>query len=489
MLPVSQQPRVLTRPEYFTEESGIEAIELAESVGLILDPWQQLSVMVAMAETAAGRWAAPSVAQLLARQNGKGGWLEAVFLHGLFLDERMKLQLWTAHQFKTSGEAFIRIRGWIDGSDDLRRQVASVNASHGEEGFKLTNGKRLRFLARSKSSGRGFSPQRLGLDEAQELSEAAHEAMVPALSAQAAKHILYTGTVPGPEVNHPEVFTRIRDRGREGKSTRLAYIEYSPEGSDDWEKAKEIDIDDPVNWQAANPAYGIRIFEDSIDGEREDLGEEGFRRERLSIWPKALENADALIPPAIWNGLLDKTSKPTDPVSFAVYTSQDRKTSVIGMAARRDDGKYHVAIIPAKKGSQEPSLPGTSWVVPRVEQLKQDWNPCAVVVDGYSSAGSLIPILEEAGIDVTVTNASDMAKACGNFYDAVMEDNIRHTGSPTLASAVTTAKKRDLLHAWAWDRKDPTSDINQLVAVTLALHGLIAHGQQPQETDVWGFWE
>lgn len=463
---------------------------MAESVGLLLDPWQQLSVRVAMAETSLGRWAAPSVAQLLARQNGKGGWLEAVFLHGLFLDERMKLQLWTAHQFKTSGEAFIRIRGWIDGSDDLRRRVSSVNASHGEEGFKLTDGSRLRFLARSKSSGRGFSPQRLGLDEAQELSKAAHEAMVPALSAQAAKHILYTGTVPGPETNHPEVFTDIRDRGRAGTSNRLAYIEYSPEGSDDWELAKKIDLADRANWQAANPARGIRIEEDSIEGELEDLGPEGFARERLSIWPKAPDHVDSVITPKMWEDRLDRTSKPIDPVSFGVYVSLDRKSAAIGMAARREDGKFHVGIIPATKGTSTESLPGTGWIHGRVKELVTDWSPCAVVIDGYSAAASLIPVLEENGVTVTVTNATDMAKACGNFYDAVVEENLHHTGSPTLAAAVTSAKTRELSDAFAWDRKDRTSDITQLVAVTLALHGLIVNGNNtPQETDVWGFWE
>jgi hypothetical protein len=43
---------------------------------------------------------------------------------------------------------------------------------------------------------------------------------------------------------------------------------------------------------------------------------------------------------------------------------------------------------------------------------------------------------------------------------------------------VTAAKKRDLSDGWAWDRKDGTSDITQLNAVTLALHGLVNHPPQ-----------
>ena len=40
------------------------------------------------------------------------------------------------------------------------------------------------------------------------------------------------------------------------------------------------------------------------------------------------------------------------------------------------------------------------------------------------------------------------------------------------------------MDSWAWDRKDRSSDITQLVAVTLALHGLIEHGR-PVTVEVW----
>jgi hypothetical protein len=69
-----------------------------------------------------------------------------------------------------------------------------------------------------------------------------------------------------------------------------------------------------------------------------------------------------------------------------------------------------------------------------------------------------------------------MARACGNFYDAVVEQKLRHQGSAPLAASVVSGKRRDLADSWAWDRKDTSSDITQLVAVTLALHGLIENG-------------
>ena len=64
--------------------------------------------------------------------------------------------------------------------------------------------------------------------------------------------------------------------------------------------------------------------------------------------------------------------------------------------------------------------------------------------------------------------------------------SLRHRGAPPLARSVTSAKRRDLSDAWAWDRKDKDSDITQLMAVTLGLHGLIEHGN-PETVEVWGF--
>jgi phage terminase large subunit-like protein len=95
--------------------------------------------------------------------------------------------------------------------------VKRINNSHGEEGIELHGGQRLRFLARSKSSGRGFSPQRIIFDEAQELPKVATEAMLPSMRAQRNRQAIYTGTVPGPEINNPDHWTRLRDRGRAGR--------------------------------------------------------------------------------------------------------------------------------------------------------------------------------------------------------------------------------------------------------------------------------
>jgi hypothetical protein len=82
---------------------------------------------------------------------------------------------------------------------------------------------------------------------------------------------------------------------------------------------------------------------------------------------------------------------------------------------------------------------------------------------------------------VTV-NASEMARACGALYDAVMDTkSLRHLGQPDLDAALAGARKRDLGDAWAWHRKDSTVDISPLVAVTLAAHGFAVFGPDLKE--------
>ena len=458
MLRGSQRPRVLYRPTAASEAAGVEAIELAESVGLMLDPWQQLLVRVTLAEQADGRYAADTVAALVARQNGKGGWLEAVALHGLFL-VRDPLTLWTAHQFKTSSEAFLRIRGWVDGSDDLRKCVSKMNAAHGEEGIELFRGSvRLRFVARSKSSGRGFSPQRIIFDEAQELSTAAQGALVPSMRAQRTRQSIYTGTVPGPDVNHPEVFTGLRDRGRAGKAKRFAWAEWSPRGSGDPLKASQLDLDDPKHWAASNPAIGYRVSLEALQSDRNELTDDDFAREALSVWPSVPDEGISVFGPGAWEGLANPDLQPERPTAVGLEVAVDRSRGSI--AASVHGSPATVAAVDER--------PGTGWLVAEAKRI-QDTYGCDVAVHGAGSAADLIPALEAADVRLTILRAGDYADACAQMWDAVAEARLQHPDHPLLNQAVYGATKRPTGDRWVWDMKKSATNVAMLKAATVAL--------------------
>jgi phage terminase large subunit-like protein len=188
------EPRISRYPQYGTS-AGQEAIELAATAGLQLDPWQRNILRHSLGERTDGTWTAFEVAVIVSRQNGKGAILEARELAGLILfGERLILH--SAHEMKTASEAFRRVRDLFTNYDDLRRRVAKVTLQRGDEGIELKNGARLRFVARSPGSGRGFSGDCVILDEAYAVTADQIDAMLPTLSARPNPQVWYTSSPP-----------------------------------------------------------------------------------------------------------------------------------------------------------------------------------------------------------------------------------------------------------------------------------------------------
>jgi hypothetical protein len=101
------------------------------------------------------------------------------------------------------------------------------------------------------------------------------------------------------------------------------------------------------------------------------------------------------------------------------------------------------------------------------------------VIDGGSPAGSFIVTLEQAGVEVIALGMRDYARACGSFYDGVVDGTITHLGDRLLTDAVAAASKRRLAEQWAWNRRSSVN-ITPLVAATLARWGVVsAHQRKP----------
>lgn len=444
----AQRPRLVSGPSSVAS-AGVEAVELAASAGLVLDDWQAFVLETALGERADGKWSAFEVGLLVARQNGKGAILEARELAGLFLfGERLILH--SAHEFKTAAEAFLRIKALIDNTDDLRRKVGKIRTSHGDEGIELLDGRRLRFVARSRSSGRGFTGDCVILDEAQELPLSAMGALLPTLSARPNPQLWYTGTVPGPH-NNAQQFESVRDRGRSDETGRLAWLEFS--AGESW----NVDVKDRDLWVASNPAMGGRIPDEFIEAECDALAEDEFKRERLSIWPA--KNLHTVIDMDHWVSLGDEGSQIVGQVAFAVDINPDRSSAAVAVAGKRADGLEHLEIVQ--------HFAGARGVAERLAELYEAHGYPPIGVDTGAAAGSLVPDLERLGVPFVALGTRDLTDACGGFYDAVIESRVRHLNQPPLNAALSSARKRELAGAWAWHRRD-SGDICPLVAVTLA---------------------
>lgn len=473
-----QTPRVDRWPAYVSS-AGQEAIDLAAVAGLHLDPWQQHVLTHSLGESADGRWAAPKVSLWVPRQNGKGGCLEARELWGLFLGGE-RLILHSAHEYKTAQEAFIRIRGLIEGTPDLDRRVHRIWQANGEQGIELVKsagGGRLRFVARSKSSGRGFSGDCIILDEGQELTAEIMAAMLPTMSARPNHQLWICGTPP----SDPAAWAYgLKDEGESG-AERLAHF--------DW--GADIDLSKPAEVRAAaesiklryatNPSMGIRIMPETVEDEVKPSGlgpSVKFCMERLGAWLPRAGDGPKVLDIKAWEKLVDDGSRVVGAVAIAVDITPARDSACIGVYGLREDGLGHAEIIDQR--------PGTEWIVDRLVDLKARWNPVAIGLDVKGPAVTLIEPLKKAGIDVpedpdepqygdlAVPTAQDVAAACGQLADAVTQSAFRHIGQQILADAIRGAATRPLGDAWAWARRVSTVDISPLVTVTLARWAYLA---------------
>jgi hypothetical protein len=481
----AQTPRVAKYPPYRTTAAE-EVIDLAHAAGLVLDPWQQFVLRHGLGELDNGQWAAFMVSLWVARQNGKGGVIEALELAWLFLfGERLVLH--SAHEYKTAQEAFLRIKGLIQNTPDFDRLVNRYWQANGEQGIELVGGARLRFVARSHTSGRGFSGDKNVLDEGQELTVEQMAALLPTMSARPNPQLWIFGTPP----EDPAAWCyTVRASGEAGSDPRAAYFDwgagtFNPADPEDVAKLDDLDL----RYQT-NPAMGIRITEQFVETER-TLLKEKFAHERLGMWLPRAAAGSGVIPEDLWRRLAAPGTDRPDDVAFALHVNLLRTHAAIAYAGRRPDGLTQVGIVDYR--------PGVSWVFDRIIALKERWNPVAIGVDTRSE--NLLLDLAKAGIkppeddehpvraDLAVPGAAEVAAGFGLFVDDCRRERIRHLDEGPLNAAIAGANTRPLSGGLTWDHKSPV-EVSPLVAVTLAVWAyetrahLVVHEYDPLD-NIW----
>jgi hypothetical protein len=439
--------------------AAAEAVELAETAGLVLDPWQRLCLEVMLGERADGRWAAFETGVECQRQNGKGGIIEAVELAGLFLFGE-QLILHSAHKFNTAREAFRRLRFLIENTPDLDRRVRQVRQSNEETSIELRSGQRIRWLARSTGSGRGFTGDRVILDECMILDASMMGAVLPTLAARPNPQVNYFGSAP---LASSSQWHSVRRRAMSGDPGRLAFVSWSvaapPTGLDSEQlRAWAADRD---RWATANPAMGIRIPEEFIAAEFDALPLGEFLRERLGVGDEPTEtSADLALSVDDWEACRDPGASISAPVAFGVQVAPDRTRSAIVAAWVRPDGLVHVEQVDVRDGVR--------WLPGRMAELHERWSP-RWFIDAAGAAGTLVPLV---AFPLELVATRDLTRACGLFFDLVTDRQVRHSGYADLSAAVGAARRRLVGDAWVWAQRDAVVDVSPLMAATLAAWGV-----------------
>jgi len=451
-----------------------EAIELMRDLGRPGDPWQCDVLHLWCGERSDGTWAAFECFVWVQRQNGKGWILEARELAGLFIwGERSIIH--TAHRAATVQAHWRRVLELVEGSDDLMRRVRRISRKDGEEGIELKTGARLDFRVRSGGGGgRGLTGEVVVLDEALYLKAADLEALGPTMMAVPNAQIIYASTAPekpAPGAPRPHIVD-VRSRAHR-REPRIAGAE--------WTNPHGTNVNDEAARARVNPAYGRRITPERMEDMRKLLGEEGFARECLGIWYSDGGLKWTVIPEAAWLAAEDPEAVISGPLVLGVAAQQPERSMVSIVACGRDRWGRRVVERTGRRVRQPDGTvvdrpdyrPGTRWVVPRLRELVRRHHPLVIVIDDRQLADEA----EEAGLPVYRSTVGDMVSACGMFRAAVADPDptkrdLVHLGQEDLTTAVAGAGTRDLAGLWAWDRRDPATDVTSLVAASLAVWGL-----------------
>lgn len=463
---------------------GDLAADLASAYGLAPDPWQRLILDDWLAERG-GRWASLTCGIAVPRQSGKNALLEIRELFGMV--GRGERILHTAHEVKTAQKHFRRLKHFFGSRredpaakyPELNALVENVRSVNGQEAIFLANGASVELVARSKNSGRGFTVDVLVMDEAQELSEDALEALLPTTSAAPLGNPqwLYAGTPPGPNAIG-EVFTRVRAEALGDAPGRVTWSEWA----DDYEH----DIDDRAWWRRLNPGVDSgRLSMQVIEGERARFSESGFFRERLGRWPRAA-GSSRLIPATTWDALAVE-SPPEGIRSLGIAFSADGTRQAVGGAIRHDGGVY-VEVVGAYSGSTDEGVSALIAWLTHGDRGAERWRRFAqITISGRSHSEVLVQGLRDAKVSsrvLHVASTADYCAACAMTYEAVLDGSLSHPSAEAGDAledsvAVCDKKTRTRDGAWGWNATTPEGDDTPIEAVSLALWGARTSKRKP----------
>lgn len=517
------RPRIETHAPYELSRAP-EAVAWAAKVGLVPDDWQDDALDRICAVDATGKWTHFECCEFVARQNGKGSILEIRALAGLFVFGE-KLIMWSAHEVKTAIEAFKRcltllrrIGKQVGNNENLIEAdgcLVKISNTNSDEGFEilkerdadgewvvLETPRRLKFIARSKGSGRGFSGDLNIIDEAFAYTYAQQSALLFTMGARANPQVIYTSSPPLDGISGDVMFD-LRLRGDPTAPRELADGAWSQDPSlsyRDWglagdlENLAGVDLEDRALWKATNPSMDVvraggasalttAFAEKEWRALRKTPAD--FARERLGIWPKRVVADAGVIPLALWakQAVSPEDERPRD-VVFSVVVARDRSFTSIAAVGRRPDGRLLLAIVAYERG--------TDWVVPRMVELRDAWNPLLWAIEDKGANASLAPALLANGFtepddrdepqrgDVVPPWANDVVAAYGLFIDALVEERLAHLRDSPLETAVAGADTRSLGNGTTWADKGSV-EVGPLKAVTNGVWGFETYADKVQD--------
>ena len=411
----------------YEESLGQEAIDLYNSCGNELLPWQETLMMHIMAVGEDGLWVHPKFGYAVSRRNGKSEIILARAIWGLFKGERV---LYTAHLANTSHLSFEKILDRLDKMGYHEKQELEVYRAVGKEIIELPETKgRIYFRTRSARSGLGENFDTILIDEAQEYSVDQESALKYTVTDAKNPQTILCGTPPT-VVSVGTVFKDLR------LSTLNSQDDDELSGWAEWGIDHLSDSKDKELWYLTNPSLGYFLTERNI---RSELGSDNVDAnvQRLGLW--LTYNQKSAITKDEWLEycLKDRPVLPDDyKLFFAVKFSKTGNT-VLSVAVKLDDEKVFVESIDCR-----PTRNGFAWILPYM----QGSHASVVVLDGAGEQEVFRNALIDQDIDIytVLVKTADFVQATALFENKLFSDCICHYGQPALVQSVSNCEHRNV---------------------------------------------
>ncbi len=450
-------------------------------MGLTFSWWQEQASQLILGKTADGIYATSESSACLSipRQTGKTTLIGGLVMALCLLHGGMTV-LWTAHRLRTSNMTFSKMR-LMCARPQIKPLVDHVRLANGEGEIEFVNGSKILFGARGQGFGLGFDAVDVTVfDEAQRLSQAALEDMVPTTSVIENALILLLGTPPRPD-DDGGAFRERRALALDGNPDNVLWVEFGADDDTDvaaWSSSY-------IDWEQvakANPSYPDLVSKTAIRRLKNNL-KESFAREGLGLWD--IEAVDRLVPVDQWTDQLVTSDSEVLPeaerivgnVVACVDVSHDRTTAWIAVCGTRADGIPQVEI-----AATLPPIRVAGWLEDHADRV-------TAVTAQSRGAGMSSELLAQLAADKTFRLKTEdwlgpeLMAAHGRALDALRDHEVRTALNTDLEIAVAGAAGKELGGGVVIDRRKSASEVAPLVA-WVGAYGLWTRPRQQEELRV-----
>lgn len=455
----------------YDHTGGPAVVEMFEAYGRRYYGSQKHEMDVFFARDADGGFAAKTICITKPRQNGKSFASRDYSIDMAAVEG--KSVLYSAHHGRTVRKMFKEMCDFIESHADFREELDYIYKAGGYEGIYFRSGACIEFQTRTNSGGRGGTYSVIVFDEAQELTNAQQDAILPTVSAggeiddgEGDPQKIYIGTVPGPECQGT-VFRMLHDRAHSG-DTSVWWLEWGAVG----ESLDDVDVDDVDLWYACNPAMGRRMSEDTVRDEHDTMSRDGFARERLGWWSPTAGRPQTLIPASAWDACATDDPHEPERTAYGVKFAPDGSEVVLAVAESAG-GSVHVELI-----DRRPMALGTAWLAEWLSE--RSGTGCCAVIDGRSGSQALVERMDgrvPRGY-IETPAMGDVIAAASMLCEAVAERRLTwYRPQDQLRDSAVGAVRRPIGRngGWGFGGDDPAP----VEACSLALWGVSTSKRNP----------